>query len=149
MKRLDREFILKAVKNTEGKGQGAVKITEAKNAEDYARKFYSDDLVIYESAFIILLNRQNNTIGWAKIGQGGIAGVMVDVKLVCKYAIDALASGVIFVHNHPSGVLRPSAQDDTMTRQLKEALKILDVKLLDSMIITENGCYSYMNEGRL
>lgn len=149
MKRLDREFILKAVKNTEGKGQGAMKITGQKDAEEYARKFYSDDLVIYESAFIILLNRQHNTIGWAKIGQGGIAGTVVDIKLVCKYAIDALASGVIFVHNHPSGNLKPSPQDDQLTHKMKEALKYLDINLLDSIILTENDSYSYLSEGRL
>lgn len=149
MKRLDREFILKAVKCTDGNSQHSVKIQGHEDAVNYARAFYSDDLVIYESAFIILLNRQNNTIGWAKIGQGGIAGTVVDIKLVCKYAIDALASGVIFVHNHPSGNLKPSPMDCQLTHKMKEALKYMDVNLLDSIIITETDSYSFLNEGKL
>lgn len=149
MKRLDREFILKAVKCTDGNSQNAVKIHGSEDAVNYARAFYSDDLVIYESAFIILLNRQNNTIGWAKIGQGGVSGTTVDIKLVCKYAIDALASGVIFVHNHPSGNTDPSSMDCQLINRMKEALKTLDVNLLDAIIITENDSYSFQNEGRL
>lgn len=149
MKRLDREFILKAVKCTDGNSQHTVNCSNTESAVNYARAFYSDDLVIYESAFIILLNRMHNTIGWAKIGQGGIAGTAVDVKLVCKYAIDALASGVIFVHNHPSGNTKPSIQDEQITQRIKNALNILDVRLLDSIIVTENSHYSFMDEGKL
>lgn len=146
MKRLDREFILKAVKGSE---QNAVKVRASQDAANYARAFYSDDLVIYESAFIILLNQANNTIGWAKIGQGGICSAIIDVRIVCKYAIDALASGVIFVHNHPSGVLKPSPQDERLTRKLRDALLILDVKLLDSIIISETGYYSFQDNGMI
>lgn len=149
MKGLDREFILKAVKNTDGKSVTAVKINSSEAAADYARAFYSDDINIYESAFIILVNRQLNTIGWAKIGQGGVAGVMVDAKIVCKYAIDALAAGVIFVHNHPSGVLLGSPEDQRMNTKLKAALETLDMKLFDSIILTDESYYSFCDNGRL
>lgn len=146
MKRLNREFILKTIKGNE---QNAVKVICSTDAVEYARHFYSDDLEIYESAFIILLNNANNTIGWAKIAQGGVASTTVDIKIVCKYAIDALASGVIFVHNHPSGNNRPSPQDDSLTKRMQDALRILDVRLLDSIIITEDDSYSYQDNGRL
>lgn len=147
MKKLSHEFILKTKKDGE---MPAVKCNSSQAAADYARAFYSDDIEIYESTFIILLNRANNTIGWAKISQGGTAGTVVDVKIVCKYAIDALASGVIFVHNHPSGNLTPSTQDDVLTRKLKDALAICDVRLYDSIVLIPNGTYySYNDNGKL
>ena len=65
-----------------------------------------------------------------------------------KYAIDALASSVIFVHNHPSGQLRPSIQDDSLTRKMAEGLALLDIKLHDSLIIgPQPGFYSFRDEG--
>lgn len=146
MKRLDREFILKTIKKNE---INAVNVCTSVKAAEYARAFYSDDLTIYESAFIILLNRRNNTIGWAKIGQGGLDATVVDKRIVCKYAIDSLASGVIFVHNHPSGNLQPSPADLSLSKELKEALGILGVRLLDSIIITEDNYYSLHDNGQI
>lgn len=145
-KKLTREFVLKTVKDN---SQPAVKIVSSKDAADYARAFYSDDIDIYESAFIILLNRANNTIGWAKISQGGVAGTVVDIKIVCKYAIDSLASGVIFVHNHPSGNLTPSIQDISLAKRMRTALETLDVKLMDSIIITSEAEYSMFDNGNV
>lgn len=116
----------------------------------FAKQFYHDDISIYESAFLILLNRAMQTIGWVKISQGGITSTVVDIKLVAKYAIESLACAVVYVHNHPSGKLQPSVQDDNLTRKLKEGLAILDVKLADAIILSPQGAwYSYMNEGRL
>lgn len=70
--------------------------------------------------FIILVNRRMNTIGYAKISQGGISGSVVDIRIICKYAIESLCSGVILVHNHPSGILRPSKQDEEVALNLKK-----------------------------
>lgn len=147
MKKLTREFVLKTIKDG---AMPAVKCTTSKAAADYARAFYGEDIEIYESAFIILLNHANNAIGWAKISQGGVASTIVDVKIVCKYAIEALATGVIFVHNHPSGNIVSSVADDNLTRRLKEALGICDVRLLDSIVLAPDGrYYSYADEGKL
>lgn len=126
-----------------------VKISSSKDAQEYARKFYFDDLEIYESFFIILLNKSNNTIGYAKISQGGIAGTVVDVKIICKYALDCLASGLILVHNHPSGNVVPSDSDKNITNKIKQALNIIDVNLLDHIIITEEKHLSFQDEGHL
>lgn len=139
------EYKLKAIKQDFKKA----KIVSSKDAADYARNFYYDDLTIYESAFILMTNRSNNTIGFAKISQGGVAGTVVDLKLVLKYAVQNIASGVIFVHNHPSGNLTPSNEDTGLTRRLKEALKMMDVTLIDSIILGENGYYSFADEGIL
>lgn len=119
------------------------KITKSKDAADYARQFYFDDLRIYESVFIIMMNRRNNTCGYAKISQGGISGTVVDIRLILKYAIESLASGIILVHNHPSGNMKASPEDIQISKKLKEAARYMDISLLDSIIISEDAHYSF------
>ena len=125
------------------------KITRSKDAADFIRQFYSDDIEIFESSFILLLNRNNVTTGYAKISQGGIAGTVVDVKIVAKYAVDSLAHGIILAHNHPSGNLNPSQADIDITKKIAQALRLLDVKLLDHVILTANGHASLADEGHI
>lgn len=124
-----------------------VKITSAKDAADYIRQFYSDDIEIYESFFLLLLNRQNKTIGYAKISQGGVAGTVVDGKIVLKYIVDTLASGAILCHNHPSGTLMPSTQDIELTDKIKKAVKLVDSDVLDHIILTTDNYYSFADNG--
>lgn len=115
-----------------------VKITSPKDAENVIRQFYGDDIEIYESCFILLLNQANNTIGYAKISQGGIVGTVVDIRIIAKYAIESLATGVILAHNHPTGNLNPSTQDIELTKKLRKALQLFDIQLLDSLILTKD-----------
>lgn len=124
-------------------------IKSSREASEFIRKFYTDDMEIYESCFILLLNRANATIGYAKISQGGISGTVVDVRIIAKYAIESLASSVILAHNHPSGNLRPSEQDNQITSKCKQTLAIMDVTLVDHLILTSDGHYSYADEGAL
>lgn len=124
------------------------KITNHQEAVDYIRQFYSDDIGIYESFFILLLNRANGTIGYAKISQGGIVGTVVDTKIICKYVVESLACGVILCHNHPSGNTKPSEADMRITKQIIEAGKILEFQVLDHIILTEEESYSF-NENDL
>jgi len=124
-----------------------VAISQSADAANFIREFYSDDIEIFESAFILLLNRANKTIGYAKISQGGIAGTVIDVKLICKYVVDSLASGVILCHNHPSGNLQPSNQDKEITIKVKQALELLDSILLDHIILTKESYTSLKDEG--
>ena len=125
------------------------KITSSKKSFEFIKQFYSDDISIYESVFILLLNKNNTTIGYAKISQGGITGSVVDIKLIAKYVVDSLASSVILAHNHPSGNLQPSQPDKDITNKVKESLKLLDSILLDHIIITEDGYYSFADEKNL
>lgn len=145
MKKKSVEYSLKMEK----KDFPIEKIKHAGQSFEYAKKFYFDDINIYESIFIILLNKANNTLGFAKISQGGISSSIADIKIIAKYAIDSLASAVILVHNHPSGVTRPSREDDELTRKVASALELIDVQLVDHIIITENDFYSYADEGRI
>lgn len=146
MKKKSVEFTLKAEKMD----FPIEKIRSTQDAYNYARKFYFDDINIYESVFIVLLNQANNTIGYAKISQGGVNSCLVDKRIVSKYAIESLASAVILVHNHPSGCLKPSQYDDQLTKSIQACLQVFDIKLLDHIIITDdNGYYSYNDECRL
>jgi DNA repair protein RadC len=124
-----------------------VKIVSSKDAFKVISQFYFDDIDIFESFFILCLNRNNQTIAYAKISQGGVSGTVVDIKLIAKYAIDCLASGVILAHNHPSGNLKPSPEDIKITERAREALKILDIQVLDHVILTSDGYYSFGDEG--
>ena len=139
------EFSLKYTKTDIQK----TKVTTSESASNVIRKFYFDDINIYESFFILLLNRANNTTGFAKISQGGTAGTVVDIKIIAKYAVESLSSAVIICHNHPSGNKQPSDADLNITRRIKDALLLLDVKLFDHIIITENDFYSFADNGNL
>lgn len=126
-----------------------VQIRSSEDATKFARKFYHEDILIYESAFIILLNQANKAIGYAKISQGGICQTLVDKRIVAKYAIDALSSAVIFVHNHPSGNMKPSQEDIKLSDEIKKGLSLFGIKLLDSIIISDDKYYSMLDEGIL
>lgn len=127
----------------------AVKITSSKESADFIRQFYGDDIEVFESMFILCLNQAQKTIGYAKISQGGIAGTVVDIRLIAKYAIDNLAVSVIMAHNHPSGNLNPSQADIAITQKCKNGLKILDITLLDHIILTADSHYSLQDNGLL
>lgn len=106
-------------------------------------------LLNYEEFRVVHLNRANRIIFEETVSRGGTASTLVDVKLVMKSAIDKLSSALIFVHNHPSGNLNPSAADDSLTKQLQKAAELLDIRVLDHIIITSQGYYSYNDNGRL
>jgi DNA repair protein RadC len=134
------EFSLK-IKSSDFK---KTKITTSKDAFNIISKFYGEDVAIYESFFLLLLNRANNTIGFAKISQGGTVGTVIDTKIICNYVVNSLASSVILAHNHPSGGLTPSGADLKITDKIIKALDIFDCKVLDHLIITpENGFKSF------
>lgn len=100
-----------------------------------------------EEFWVLLLNRANEVIRTEKISEGGVSGTVADPKLIFKAALDHLASSLILVHNHPSGNLKPSQADLQMTQKMKEAGKFLEIPVLDHVIFTDNGFYSFVDEG--
>jgi len=130
-------------------GLKKAKIQSSADAYDYMKQFYSDDIEIYESMFLLLLNKANTTIGWVKLSQGGVAGTVIDIKLIAKYAVESLASSVVIAHNHPSGNIQPSNADINITKKVSDALKLFDVTLLDHLIVTIDNYYSMADEGDL
>lgn len=125
------------------------KLKTSNDAYDYIMQFYGDDIEIFESSFILLLDVSQHTIGYAKISQGGISGTYIDPKLVAKYAIESLASSVILAHNHPSGNKYPSQADINLTQKVKNGLLLLDIKLLDHVIMTKDSFYSFADESNI
>jgi DNA repair protein RadC len=121
--------------------------TSSEAAYDFARELFQDDLDIYESFYVLFLNRGNYIMDYVKLSQGGISGTVVDCRLVLKYALDTLASGVILVHNHPSGNLSPSKADKDLTNKLAELLKHFEIQVLDHIIITMSSYYSFADNG--
>ncbi|MDE5673291.1 MAG: DNA repair protein RadC [Duncaniella sp.] len=103
----------------------------------------------YEEFWVLMLSRSNRVKFRRCLSQGGTAGTVVDVKLLMKRAVDCLASGLILVHNHPSGNPKPSVEDDRLTSKIKEAAAYLDMRVLDHVIIARDRAYSYADEGRL
>lgn len=103
----------------------------------------------HEEFWMLMLNRANEVIERKCVSVGGTSGTVVDIKLVLKVAIDHRASGFIAVHNHPSGNLEPSPADNELTRRLKDAGRIIDMPMLDHLIISERGYYSFADEGML
>jgi len=98
---------------------------------------------------VILLNRNNRVIKITKISEGGVAGTVVDPKVIFKEAIENLASAIILSHNHPSGNLKPSQADISITKKLVDAGSLLEIRVLDHVIISEQGYYSFADEGMM
>lgn len=118
-------------------------------AAQYMRNFFSDDIELYESFFLLLLNKARKTIGYVKISQGGCTGTVADPKLIAKYAIESLAEYVIICHNHPSGNVSPSTADIQVTKKIKDTLKIFDCELMEHIILTADSYYSFADNGDL
>ena len=105
----------------------------------------------HEEFWIMLLTRSNHVLDTLCISQGGTAATVVDPKLLFKKVVEQgdKAAAIILVHNHPSGNLRPSGEDDKLTKRLSECGKLLDIPVLDHLIITPESYYSYADEARL
>jgi DNA repair protein RadC len=101
----------------------------------------------HEEFWLIILNRANAIMKKELISRGGVAGTVVDTKIIFKSAVEHYASSIIICHNHPSGNLKPSDADIRITKNIKEAGKIMEIPLIDHLIITENGYYSFADEG--
>jgi len=103
----------------------------------------------HEEFWILFLNNSNKVIYKSQISKGGITGTVVDARIVFKMALEHNATGIILVHNHPSGVLQESEPDRQVTRQLKAGGDALSIKVLDHVIVTEKGYLSFADKGIL
>lgn len=124
-----------------------VKITSSYVAYQLFNTWLSD--LPYEEFRMLILNQANQVIKDEFISRGGITGTVVDVRLLCRRAIEAGACGIILGHNHPSGQVVASDQDRKITKQVKEALKMLDIALLDHLIIGDKTYFSFADANAL
>ncbi len=127
--------------------ENPAQITCSKDAFVQLYPYLSD--LNHEEFYVILLNRSNTVMETVKVSQGGVSGTVADAKIIFNAALDRLASGVILAHNHPSGNLKPSQADLTLTKRLVEAGKLLDIAILDHIIIAGKAYYSFADEGQL
>lgn len=125
------------------------KISCSKDVVEVLRSVWSDQLEYREEFAVICLNRANKVLGYSFISSGGLAGTVVDAKVVFQIALKSNASSIILAHNHPSGNTQPSDSDIKLTMRLKEAGKYLDLPVLDHVILTSETYYSLADEGHI
>ncbi|WP_339699843.1 DNA repair protein RadC [Algoriphagus aquimarinus] len=123
------------------------RITCSQEIYDLMRPELLDEQV--EHFYVILLNRSNQVLKKHLVSQGGTAGTIVDTKIVFKIALEHLAQSIILVHNHPSGNLTPSDQDKRLTQRLVKVGRELDLPVLDHLIFTDVGYFSFADDGIL
>lgn len=129
-----------------------VKITSSLDSAILLRKLFNADTIEYrEEVLVLYLNNSNKTIGWIKHSAGGTSQTVLDVKMILTSALLCGASSMIVSHNHPSGELRSSSQDDQMTKRLKQGCEAIGMQLLDHIILAgdSEGYYSYSQEGKI
>ncbi len=102
-----------------------------------------------EEAWILLLNQNYKLIHKERVSRGGITGVSVDVRIIMREALLHNATVIAFCHNHPSGGLHPSREDDSLTQSIRKACELMRLHFLDHVIITDGAYYSYHEQGRL
>jgi DNA repair protein RadC len=98
---------------------------------------------------VLFLNQANRVIHYEIISEGGITGTVADPRIILKKALEKNAVSLILCHNHPSGSLKPSRADEELTYKIKEAAKYFDIKVLDHLIVSEEGYFSFADEGKL
>jgi DNA repair protein RadC len=103
----------------------------------------------HEVFAVIFLNRANKINNFKIISEGGITGTVADPRIILKKALEEDAVSIILCHNHPSGSLKPSRADEELTQKIKEAAKYFDIKVLDHLIVSDDGYYSFADEGIL
>ena len=103
----------------------------------------------HEEIWVLYLGRKNDVMSMKRISSGSAVASVFDLKGILKEALLISAQGLVMFHNHPSGTLIPSHEDDNITRRLREASKTMDLRMLDHLIVTSSGYYSYCDSGRM
>ena len=103
----------------------------------------------HEECWVLYLTSSNRIIERQRVSQGGVQGTVVDHRLIIKRALELLATQLIMVHNHPSGAAEPSPQDKVLTERIARAAALFDIRLLDHLIISREGDFSFLREGLL
>lgn len=124
------------------------KINSSKDAAEVLRLIFNADTIEYTEEFIMLcLNQANKVIAFYKVSSGGQTATVADIRVIATIALNSAATNVIIAHNHPSGNTTPSAADKAVTNKIKEGLAILEIKLLEHIILTDESYFSFADEG--
>ena len=126
------------------------KIVSSEDAYRYLLPTYKEGTICYKEYFkVLFLNQANQVLGYTLISEGGITETSVDVRVILQAALLTNSVALVLAHNHPSGNLRPSRQDMDITKQVKEAARLMRISVLDHLILTDAGYYSFADEGEL
>ena len=126
------------------------KATCSEDAYRYLLSTYREGTICYKEYFkVLFLNQANQILGYTLISEGGITETCADVRVILQAALLTNSVAIILAHNHPSGNLKPSKQDMEITEQVKEAAQFMRIKVLDHLIISDAGYYSFADEGQL
>ena len=122
-------------------------IASSRDLYNYFHPILCDSPV--ERCYVMLLNRMNRVIDHVLIGTGGLTATVVDIRLVIREALMKRATTIALCHNHPSGNIKPSREDDKLTENLCQACKVMNIRMLDHIVLTDGAYYSYNDEARL
>ena len=122
-------------------------VSDSRDIAQYLQTLLKDHL--HEVFAVVYLNRANRINHFEIISQGGIIGTVADPRIIMKKALEEDAVSLILCHNHPSGSLKPSRADEELTAKIKQAAMLFDIKVLDHIIVSEMGYYSFADEGIL
>lgn len=123
------------------------RIASSAEVYDYIRSQLQD--LSHEVFGVIFLNRANKILRFEQVSSGGISATIADPRIIFRRALELKSSGIILCHNHPSGNLNPSKQDEDLTKKLKAAGALLDIGVLDHLIFSDSGYYSFADNGLL
>jgi len=133
---------------TKVKASDRLKVTSSRAAYEAVMQAFNRNTIEHVEEFaILLLNRNNQVLGWYKLSKGGISGTVADLRVIFQLALSANASAVILAHNHPSGNTNPSEQDKSITKQIIKAGEILQINVLDHLIVTADNYLSFSDDG--
>ena len=125
-------------------------VTCSEDAYKYLLPTYKEGTICYKEYFkVLFLNQSNQVLGYTLISEGGITDTTVDVRVILQAALLTNSVVIILAHNHPSGNLKPSRQDMEITKQVREAAQLMRITVLDHLILTDAGYYSFDDEGEL
>jgi DNA repair protein RadC len=127
-------------------------VSSSSDAFNCLLKGYDPDLIGLQEQFVVMyLNVSNRVLGVYRAAKGGLTGTVSDIRLILSVGLKVAATSLVISHNHPSGNLKPSRLDEELTRKLKDAAKMMDLKLLDHLIVEPTGTeyYSFADEGLL
>lgn len=127
--------------------QAAECIASDRDVEQLMRPYFEG--MKHEECWVLYLTSSNRLIERQRVSQGGVQATVVDHRLVIKRALELLSTNIILTHNHPSGAAEPSGADRVLTQKIKDAAALFDIQLLDHVIISSEGCYSFRKGGQL
>ncbi|MBX2934783.1 MAG: DNA repair protein RadC [Ferruginibacter sp.] len=122
-------------------------VKESRDVAKYLQTQLKDHT--YEVFAVLFLNQANKINHFEIVSKGGITGTVADPRIILKKALDNNATSLVLCHNHPSGNLRPSKADEELTKKIAEAARYMDIKVIDHLIVSEEGYYSFADEGLL